>query len=199
MSNEVDRPEFWGERYREGRTGWDLGQPSPNLQRLTDEYVPRGARVLVPGCGRGHDVCALAGKGLAVTGLDFAPEAIEAARALASQKGVEAEWVVGDLFAERPEWHASFDAWVELTCFCAIDPARRADYVRQCAQWLKPGGVFIGVFFVGLPPGGPPYDSVPDDIRSLFAADFELLRFEPSRHSLPGREGLEWEGVFRRK
>ena len=52
-------PTDWEDHYRTGDMPWDKGAPSPGLvDFLTSEPV-RG-RVLVPGCGLGYDVRALA-------------------------------------------------------------------------------------------------------------------------------------------
>ncbi len=192
-----DQAEEWSIRYQQGQTGWDLGAPAPNLQRLVQEWVPAGSRIIVPGCGRGHDAIAFARKGYRVTAVDFAPEAVEAASRAASEAGVEVEFMTGDIFALPEKFVGGFDAWIELTCFCAISPRRREDYVRQAARLLKPGRLVAGVFFIGLPAGGPPFDSTADEIARLFGDVFETLKLEPSTDSVPARLGKEWEGVFR--
>jgi methyl halide transferase len=189
--------EFWSSRYQSGSTGWDLGAPSPNLQALVREHVAPGAHLFVPGCGRGHDAVAFAAAGYRVTALDFAPEAIAAAAELAAKHGVEVAWEQGDLFADRPAWAHQFDAWVELTCYCAIPLGCRPDYAAQAARWIKPGGKLVGVFFVGLPEGGPPFDSTAEELRTRFAPPFVVEHLRPSERSVAGRQGLEWEGILR--
>jgi 2-polyprenyl-3-methyl-5-hydroxy-6-metoxy-1,4-benzoquinol methylase len=37
----------------------------------------RPCRILIPGCGSGHDAATLAGVGFDVTALDYAPEAVQ--------------------------------------------------------------------------------------------------------------------------
>ena len=51
----------WDERYRQGDTPWDKGRASPALIAWLQENrgLMRGS-VLVPGCGTGHDVRAIA-------------------------------------------------------------------------------------------------------------------------------------------
>jgi cyclopropane fatty-acyl-phospholipid synthase-like methyltransferase len=51
----------------------------------------RPCRILVPGCGRGHEVVALARAGFAVTGVDFAPAAAAALQARLADEGLPAE------------------------------------------------------------------------------------------------------------
>ena len=48
--------EFWEGRYQAGRTGWERGVPTPAFRRLlASDRAPVPGRVVVPGCGRGHD------------------------------------------------------------------------------------------------------------------------------------------------
>lgn len=74
--------EFWQQRFETGQTGWDRGAPHPQLAAwLADGLLPTGARIVVPGCGRGHELSVLARAGLDVIGLDYTPAAVEIARA----------------------------------------------------------------------------------------------------------------------
>ena len=70
----------WEQLYRQGETPWEKGAPHPALIRWLKENSLSG-RVLVPGCGFGYDVRALAATGAEVLGLDMAPFAITTARA----------------------------------------------------------------------------------------------------------------------
>ena len=188
---------FWSALYRTGDTRFDKGQVAPPIARMArDGDLPRG-RVLVPGGGRGHDALALAGLGFEVTVVDLAPEACEAAAAAARALGlrleVRCEDVLVDTAAARP---GTFDAIVEHTFFCAIDPVRRPDYVEACAELLRPGGVLAGLFFVLGRPGGPPFDVTEREVRSLFGDRFDLERLRPATDSFPDRLGRELEFRF---
>ena len=73
----------WEGSYRKGETPWDLGGPAPPLVALLEGRTVdhRGAgRVLVPGCGAGHDVVAWQEAGMEIVGLDLSPSALAAAR-----------------------------------------------------------------------------------------------------------------------
>jgi len=186
----------WNRRYEEGDTPWDKGAAHPGLG---DDIVrdTLSGRVLVPGCGAGHDVRALAARGLSVTGLDIAPLAIVAAR---SHRPVGNEtYELGDLFDLPSPLRGAFDGIFEHTCFCAIDPARRAAYVDAVAGALAPGGRLLAVFF--LDPGhemdGPPYGCTRGEIDALFNPRFHLLseyREIPTYEERAGRECLRLFG-----
>jgi len=69
IDNKLTR-EGWQSRYESGATGWDRGKPNPALLRwLENDLQP--CRILVPGCGRGHEVVELASRGFKVTALDY--------------------------------------------------------------------------------------------------------------------------------
>jgi len=56
----------WEQRYQQGETGWDRGQPSPALHQWLEQGVLKPGRILIPGCGRGHEALAMAAAGAAV-------------------------------------------------------------------------------------------------------------------------------------
>src|SRR6478609_4291828 len=69
----------WQHHYETGDTPWNKGGPSPPLVQWLAGHRLHG-RVLVPGCGHGHDLVPLAASGAdSVTGLDIAPGAVVAA------------------------------------------------------------------------------------------------------------------------
>jgi SAM-dependent methyltransferase len=186
-------PTDWESMYQSSETPWDKGAPSPALVDFLAENAVTG-RVLVPGCGFGHDVRALAAGGAEVIGIDIAPSAIEATAKI-PPAGIE-RYELADLFNLPAHLRGSFD-WVwEHTCFCAIDPAQRAAYVDAVAGALKQGGQLLAVFY--LDPGqsgpdeGPPFEVSIAELDRLFLPRFKLVReFLPAR-AYPGREGREW-------
>jgi methyl halide transferase len=193
MSNE------WEKRYQEGETPWEKGEAHPALVEFLQRMPVRG-RVLVPGCGHGHDVRALAASADEVIGLDLAPSAVKSA-AQYPQVGGES-FVLGDLFALPKTWHGAFDWVFEHTCFCAIDPSQRAAYVEAVAQVLYPGGRLLAIFYLdpGLDPGesGPPFGTSAAELDSLFSPRFTLeSEWKPDR-TYPGREGRELFRILRR-
>ena len=185
-------PTDWEERYRTGETPWDKGIPHPALVAFLKSQPIHG-RVLVPGCGLGHDVRALAATADEVTGLDIAPAAVRAAKAQPAIGGER--YVSGDLFALPKAMHGSFDWVFEHTCFCAIDPSLRTDYVAAVAGALGPGGHLFAIFYLepGLDPGesGPPFGTSKAELDSLFGARFSLVKEWQPTVTYPGREGRE--------
>lgn len=191
-------PSDWEAMYQAGDTHWEKGAPCPGLVDFLAENPVRG-RVLVPGCGFGHDVRALAATAGEVVGIDIAPSAIAGARKFPHVAGEHYE--LADLFDLPASMRGAFD-WVwEHTCFCAIDPARRADYVEAVAGALRPGGKLLAIFYLDpgqqSPEEGPPFEVSIAELDRLFLPRFTLEREWLPQRAYAGREGREWMRVLR--
>ena len=192
-------PDDWNRFYEdEQRPAWDMDRATPLVEELLALAFPLGlhpgCELVVPGCGFGHDACALSALGFTVTGLDFAPLAIQGAR---ERYGDRLVWAQADWFTTPlGPWDALFDH----TCFAAMDPSRRPAYVNACADRLKPGGFWMAVLFhdVNERPG-PPYAIQPEKMRSLVEACFETLHLGMASRSHPRRAGREFLLVARRR
>jgi SAM-dependent methyltransferase len=195
----VSHPAFWEDLYRRHGDGWELGGPAPALVEFVEITPPPRGRVAVPGCGRGHDTRYLARRGYAAVGFDFADDAIREARALEARERTGATFEQRDLFTLRAEYANAFDGVWEYTCFCAIDPGRRPEYVRTIAAILKPGGWYLACFYpVRQGGGGPPFPVARSEVRRLFAPFFRFERAYAPLRSVQRRNGQEWM-VFARK
>jgi len=187
----------WESRYQSNDIPWDKGEASPPLIDFLRTHPVQG-RVLVPGCGFGHDVRAIgrAGAGRAdVLGLDLAPSAIQGARGISACDAAGGRYEQSDFLALPQQYHGAFD-WVwEHTLFCAIDPAVRPRYAASVCAALKPGGRYLAVFYLNpkLEPGesGPPFGVAPRELDALFDSAFELMRDWVPQKAYPGREGRE--------
>ncbi len=182
----------WEARYQAGDMPWEKGGPSPALLEYLAANPPPAGAILVPGCGLGHDVRALSRPDNEVTGIDIAPSAIHAAQAF--PKTGRENYLLENLFDLPPQMRARFDWVCEHTCFCAIDPSLRPQYVRGVAAALKPGGHLLAIFY--LDPGhdgdGPPHGVTLAELDSLFAGAFSLVREWLPTAAYSGREGREW-------
>lgn len=185
----------WEAHYQAKDTPWDKGEPSPGLVDwlATHPAAPRGT-VLVPGCGLGHDVRAWAAAGFHATGFDIAPSAVERARVAGMPE--RTEFRLGDFLADEP--HAPFDWVFEHTCFCAIQPSQREDYVRAVLRWLKPDGHYLAVNYFIPDKEGPPFGVDREEIWARFSPRFELLE-EWTPRSYPNRTGLERMFLWKRR
>jgi SAM-dependent methyltransferase len=99
-----------------------------------------GKRLIHLQCHIGLDTLCLARRGAVATGLDFSPTAIAAARALASELAIPAEFVESDVYAARERLTGTFDiAFVTWGTICWLPDIRR--WARVVAGVLSVGGV----------------------------------------------------------
>lgn len=201
---DVSDPGYWQALYERGADRWELAGPAPPLAAHLNAVPPPPGRVAVPGCGRGHDCRLLARAGYQVWGFDFAPAALEAARGLAAREGVAVTFEAEDVFGLGGRYAGFFDGVWEYTCFPALDPRRRAAYVTVLATILRPGGWLLACFFPVRPevpprPPGPPFPVTRAEIGCLLAPHFAPVQAREPEASAPGRQGLEWLVVARRR
>jgi methyl halide transferase len=194
----------WDGAWREGRTFWDAGVAAPALvELLAGPRCPApGTRALVPGCGSGWDVFALADAGLEAHGADLSPTAGERFEALRTARGLSPQAAsihIGDFFAD--ELGAPFGLIWDYTFLCAIPPAMREAWAARMAALLAADGVlWTLVFPVNIEDPspstasdpGPPFRLHPELARGLLASRFEEIACEAVARSHPGREGKEW-------
>ena len=190
---DVSTPAFWEALYARGADGWEMGRPAPPLVEFIESTPPPRGRVAVPGCGRGHDARFLARHGYDVTAFDFSPAAVESARKLAGDEGVAITVEQRDIFRTGTDYAHAFDGAWGYTCYCAIDPRRRDEYVATLATIVKPGGWLLACFFpLRTAAAGPPFPVARTEIKRRLARHFRVAReFAPIR-SARGRQGREW-------
>lgn len=190
----------WEQHYLDDHTPWEKGAAAPPLLDWLDANPGRIlGRVLAPGCGLGHDIRAIAAvcPEAEIIGLEISPTAIERAREF-PVTGRE-HYELGDLFELPGEMRNAFDWIWEHTCFCAIDPELRDDYVRAVASALRPGGQLLGVFYLDPydeehpPGGGPPHGSSVEELKTRFieSGPFEIFEEFVPESAYEGREGRE--------
>ncbi len=200
MSLDVNFPAKWQADY-EGKTdGWDLGGPTPAMRRLATSGRFQPGRMIVLGAGRGHDAREFARRGFEVTAVDFSDYAASEMRRL-SVNEAPIRILQHDLFSLPHDLDGSFDYVLEYTCFCAIDPRRRAEYADLVNRLLKPGGLHIDLAFpLDGRAGGPPFAVAPAELARLFEMrGFELSWREVPADSISRRAGAEELFVFRKK
>ncbi|MCT0198975.1 methyltransferase domain-containing protein [Synechococcus sp. CS-1325] len=196
---------FWNRRYREGGDGWELGQPAPPLSRFLRSHpqAPQApGRVLVPGCGRGHEAALLETLGFQAIGLDLSEVALSEARRLHGEARTSLQWLQADLFDRKALEAAglmagSIKGIVEHTCFCAIDPGQRHDYIATVCRLLAPGGWLLALFWCHSRPGGPPWGSDPELVEAqLRQGGLVAEIWQPATGSVDSRHD-EWLGLWR--
>ncbi len=152
----------WENRYQQGQTGWDRGDVSPNLLHWIEIGLLKPCRILIPGCGNGHEVVTLAEKGFDVVAIDIAPTPIENLRKVLKARQLNAELIQTDFFIWKLE--KPFDAIYEQTSLCALHPDEWMEYEKCLFHWLKPKGKLFAQFMQTGQESGPPFHC---DIRAM--------------------------------
>ena len=190
----VDAEKFWSDIYKTESPGWDLGQASPILQDLLPRLKIPKSRVLVLGCGPGHDTAHFAQQGHVVTAVDISDQALLKAKANYPLL-TNINWVQADIFKLPMDWQGQFDVIFEHTCYCAINPQRRNDLVKTWLKLLAPRGHLLGVFFaIHQTPEkrqGPPFGGSEWEIRQRLKNNFHFVFWGRWRQSVDRRHGTE--------
>jgi hypothetical protein len=199
MADDVNSPSKWDADYARQTAGWDLGAPTPVFKRIAGGGRFPPGRMLVPGAGRGHDAREFARHGFQVTAVDFSEEAVREMQRL-TDPAAPLEILQHDLFTLPHELDQSFDYILEYTCFCAIDPARRAEYADLVTRLLKPAGMYIDLAFpLDGRSGGPPFAVTDAEVLDLFQTrGFELVSREKPADSVRPRRGAEELFIFQK-
>lgn len=158
-----DPSDFWNDMYADAEYRYGTA-PNAWLVACSDR-LPDGGRVLCVGDGEGRNGVWLAEQGFDVTTIDASSRGVEKARALAQERGVHVDAVVG-LFPRDLGDVAPFDAVV--LCYVHVPPAARVALHEAAAAHLAPGGAIVLEAFT--PAQLPLTSGGPKDAAMLFTA-----------------------------
>jgi len=188
----------WDEAYRDNNAPWDIGRPQPAILRVA-EWGGFVEPVLDSGCGSGEHALLAASMGLEVKGVDVAGEAIERARAKARQRGLSAEFVVGDVLALKDivRLDAPFRTVLDVGCFHTFANADRPLYASSLAAVTEPGAVLHLLCFSEHTPGNDgPRRVTQGEITATFAREWDVESIEPDTFTVsslwPGPTPSAW-------
>lgn len=194
MPQDSARPDFWDTRYDSGVTPWEAGRTPARLAAFVRE-VPAGSRVLIPGCGTGHEVYLFAEAGFDVLALDFSPPAVAAAKrnlGCFADRVIEADFFTFDA-------GDGFDIVIERAFLCALPPRMREAWAARTAEITRPRGLLAGYFFFDETPRGPPFGIDPAGLDALLTPAFSRESDEAVEGSLPVFAGKERWQTWRRR
>jgi thiopurine S-methyltransferase len=180
--------DFWQARWRAGQIGFHLDAVNPHLVEHVARLGPPGTRVLVPLCGKSHDLAWLAAAGYDVWGVEFVPEA---ASAFFAERGLSPETrslpggaqalrvgavtiVVGDLFALDASVVGGAGAIYDRAALVAVDPPRRDDYLARLRALAADDARALFVTMEHDTGSGPPFSVEPEALARLAAGRFAL-------------------------
>jgi SAM-dependent methyltransferase len=171
--------------YRHNQVPWDIG-PREELVSLVESGQLQPGRAIDLGSGTASNCIFLAQHGFEVTGVDFAPTAIETGREKAQAIGVEVDFYVDDLTDLR-NVSGTFDLLVDYGTLDDLSAKDRDLYVENVLPLTRPGSRFLlycfewqfrwwerilfkAAFFFGA------MSMEPGEVERRFARHFEIER-----------------------
>jgi SAM-dependent methyltransferase len=174
------------------RKDWNAkhGEAGPLFGVEPNRFLVSEVEGLAPGraldvaCGAGRNAVWLAERGWTVTGVDFSDVALENARRLGAERGVEVDWVGGDL----REWEAPAETFdLVAVLYLQLPADERRTVLARAAAAVAPGGTLLVVGHdlqnLNGGHGGPKDPAVlftPDDV----AAELPGLEIEKAERVL---------------
>jgi len=158
------------------------------LEEFNNSSIKEGMNFLDVGCGCSMDSLFFACKGLDVTAIDFAPNAIEKLNDLAQKIGVSIKTINTSVLTISNLYINHFDIISDNGCFHHIEPSSRLLYAEQIAQALKPNGaLYIRAHsdFESIPSSGElrAYRLSSDVIINTFFPRFKVEKLYPYNHT----------------
>jgi SAM-dependent methyltransferase len=186
-----------------GSAPWDIDRPQAVFQAVADRLA---GSVLDIGCGTGENALFFAGRGCAVTGVDYLDPPIAVAKQKAAERGLAATFLVADALKLR-DWTERFDSVIDSGLFHVFADDGRAQYVQGLRTVLKPGGRLFLLCFSDRTPGNiGPRRVTEKELRDSFADGWQIESIEASRFEVRpeakaifgGEEPKTWFMIARR-
>jgi thiopurine S-methyltransferase len=189
-------PSFWHARWSEGQIGFHQDQVHPDLIDREASWLAAGPhRVLVPLCGKSHDLAWLASRGHEVVGVELVETAVRAVfDALQVEPEIERVGphtayrterltvLHGDVFDVHPDRVGTFSRVWDRAALVALDAPRRRRYAATLKR-LAPAGSMLLSSMVRDPidAPGPPHTVAEDEVRALYPSAQALLHRDEAR------------------
>jgi len=164
----------WDEVYQRGTAPWDIGRPQQAILRVA-ESGDLEEPVLDSGCGSGEHALMAAQMGFEATGVDISRTAIEHARAKARARGLQVDFLIGDVLALKDvdRLQPPFRTVIDMGCFHTFANADRPVYAASLAAVTEPGGILHLLCFSEHTPGTEgPRRVTQAELRQAFDRDW---------------------------
>lgn len=187
-------PDFWHERWQEGRIGFHQDRPLPLLcKHWPSLELAADSQVFVPLCGKSVDMAWLAGRGHRVLGVELSELAV---RQFFDERGLVPatrqsgfgmhysagpyELICGDAFALDDAVLADCTAVYDRAALIALPPEMRRRYAETPWQRLPGGcvGLLITLEYPQEQKAGPPFSVDEQEVRRLLEPGWEVSVLE---------------------
>jgi len=203
-------PEFWRERWQNEQIGFHEGQVNKHLQMYWQYLEPLpGEKVLVPLCGKAHDLAWLRDQGHHVIGVelsDLACAAFFAERGIDPQENAgqrftcyrhkDIELWCGDFFQLTADDIGPVELVYDRAALIALPPEMRQRYADHLLRITGPETRILLVT-LDYPPQsgfeGPPFNVSDAEVERLFGQGHRIECLHHTR--LPQDDGLRKRGL----
>lgn len=189
--------EYWSQRYKEERTGWDIGSPSTPIKEYIDQLTDKNLKILIPGAGNAYEAEYLIKQGFTnIFILDISEIPLQ------EFKQRNPDFPSGNLLCDDFFTHTeTYDVIIEQTFFCSFPPLAetRKKYAEHMSELLHTNGKLVGLWF-NFPLIGDmekrPFGGNKQEYLGYFEPYFEVKTFEKAYNSIEPRAGSELFGIF---
>lgn len=205
-------PDFWHQRWQEGRIGFHQERTTPLLEQYWSTLVlPHGSRVFVPLAGKSLDMPWLVSQGHRVLGAELSRIAIEQffeehslrPTTHESRYGTHflaggIELICGDAFGLDADVLAGCTGVYDRAALIALPRDMREPYADALLARLPLGcrGLLVTLEYPQHEKSGPPFSVDADEIQALYGRDWQVECLE-RRDILAAQPGFVAEGVTR--
>ena len=202
--------DFWIERWQKG----EIGFHQPDVHDFLPKHWPAldvapGGAVLVPLCGKSHDMVWLAERGYKVVGVELSPLAVDD---FFREQGIEAEtrtngpFVVrsagpytiwcGDIFDLPAEAVHEAVAAYDRAALVALPSSLQPRYAEKLCELLPDAAplLLVGLWYPEGETAGPPFSTPLSQVAELFG-DTHSIRIHETRDGLEQSPNLKARGV----
>lgn len=163
----------FAQRYEAHDTPWDTGITPPEIVGIVQELPP--GRALDLGCGTGTTLRYLLEHGWWADGVDFVPQAVAQAREKLAGFPSDKFSVYCHDITKLPEisgLRSPYDLVIDIGCGHGLPIDRAGQYAHDVAALMRVGGTLM--LYAHYPTEGRAIGRLPQDVRRLFAAAFDL-------------------------
>ena len=188
------KPEWWHFEWRYWRkqTPWNTGITPPEVMDFIGRMPP--GRALDLGCGTGTNAVTLARHGWKVTGIDFSPKAIHAARKKAGALNLRIDFLAHDAsdlgFLQGP-----FEYVLDIGCLFTLKPRDRRRYAVGLVELMPSGACYMLYAWLLRQKDDRSVGMGQEEVKNLFQTHFDLQKIEIGKDG-GGPSAWYW---FRRK
>ena len=189
LSNLLNR-DWWRFEWRYWRkqTPWDTQITPPEVLAFLKEAPP--GRALDLGCGTGTNAITMTRYGWQVTGVDFSPKAIAAARRKAARKKMSIQFYIGDV-SDLTYLSGPYDYALDIGCMFSLKPEDRIRYAAGLIRMLPPGARYMLYAWLPHTRNGRRWGISVEEVSRLFQPAFNQDKMVIGRDG-PGDSAWYW-------